>query len=97
MKESQREKIKLRANYLNGVALIFLSLGGLGPAFVAIQGLETKALIGAAVWLWISGMSSWELHEMAQKQLDKLDAAPTPAGDGNTEVGATTPGVPKED
>lgn len=79
MKESQREKIKLRASYLNGVALIFLSLGGLGPAFVAIQGVETKALIVAIFWLWAGGMSSWELHQTAQKQLDKLDAEQDPA------------------
>jgi hypothetical protein len=29
MTEAQREKIKLRSNYLNGVALIFLGLGDL--------------------------------------------------------------------
>lgn len=87
MKESQREKIKLRANYLNGTALIFLSLGGLGPAFVAIQGLDIKGIIGAIVWLGVSGMSSWELHEMAQKQLDKLDATELPVGRGGKDVG----------
>lgn len=96
MKESDREKIKLRANYLNGVALIFLSLGGLGPAFVALQGLDTKGIIGALIWLWAAGMSSWELHEMAQKQLSKLDATDTLAGE-HKEVGPTIPAVSDEE
>ncbi|MCP1198780.1 hypothetical protein [Notoacmeibacter sp. MSK16QG-6] len=75
MSETEREKIKLRSTYLNGVALIFLGLGGLGPAFTLIHSLnffEWKNLVIALIWLWAGGMSSWELHEMAARNLDRL-------------------------
>lgn len=72
MTETEREKTKLRSNYLNGVALIFLGLGGLGPAFALVNTFEWKNLIMALVWLWMGGMSSWELHRMAERNLDRL-------------------------
>lgn len=72
MTESEREKIKLRAAYLNGLALIFFGIGGFGPAFALLNIFQWKNLIGAVVWLWAGSMSSWELHKMAQRGLDRL-------------------------
>ena len=72
MTEAQREKIKIRSNYLNGVALIFLGLGGLGPAFAMLNTYEWKGVILALVWIWMGGMSSWEFHKMAERNLDRL-------------------------
>ena len=72
MTETEREKIKLRSTYLNGVALIFLGLGGLGPAFALYSSFEWKNLFMALVWIWMGGMSSWELHRMAERNLDRL-------------------------
>lgn len=73
MTDGEKEKIKLRASYLNGVALVFLSLGGLGPFFIAYQSLELSKILYSLIFLWVGGMSSWELHQMAQRQLSKLD------------------------
>jgi hypothetical protein len=70
--ETEREKIKLRASYLNGLALIFFGIGGLGPAFTMLNTFEMKNLVIGLVWLWAGGMSSWELHRMAQRHLDRL-------------------------
>ena len=72
MTDSEREKIKLRAAYLNGLALIFFGIGGFGPAFVLLETFQWKNLILGVVWLWAGGMSSWELHRLAQRKLDKL-------------------------
>jgi hypothetical protein len=72
MTEVEREKIKLRSTYLNGVALIFLGLGGLGPAFAIFNTFEWKSLLMALVWLWMGGMSSWEIHKIAERNLDRL-------------------------
>ena len=77
MTEAEREKIKLRAAYLNGLALIFFGLGGLGPAFAlldsAFQGTIEWVVVGSAlVWLWAGAMSSWELHKMAERRLNLL-------------------------
>lgn len=73
MRDSEKEKIKLRASYLNGVALIFLSLGGLGPFFLVYQTFDFSRIFPALIFVWVGGMSSWELHQLAQKQLNKLD------------------------
>lgn len=72
MAEVEREKIKLRSTYLNGIALVFLGLGGLGPAFALANTFEWKGLLLALVWLWAGGMSSWEIHKMAERNLDRL-------------------------
>ncbi|OWY18244.1 hypothetical protein B6V73_00035 [Thioclava sp. JM3] len=72
MTEAKREKIKLRAAYLNGLALIFFGIGGFGPAFALLNTFQWKNLIVALVWLWAGGMSSWELHQLAQRKLDEL-------------------------
>ncbi len=76
MTEAEREKIKLRANYLNGVALLFLGLGGLGPLFAVLASGDWKSVLIALVWLWAGGMSSWEIHQQAQRQLNKLTVDP---------------------
>lgn len=73
MTESQKESIKLRASYLNGLALIFFGIGGLAPLFAAMQTFEIRNLIAGLVFLWAGGMSSWELHGMARRELKKLD------------------------
>ncbi|MCR4267093.1 hypothetical protein [Nitratireductor sp. ZSWI3] len=73
MTEGEKEKIKLRANYLNGLSLIFMGLGGLGPVYTAMQTLETRSLAIALFFLLAGGMSSWELHSIARKELNKLD------------------------
>ena len=70
MTDSEREKIKLRATYLNGVAL--LGLGGLGPLFSFLVSGGGKSIWVALIWLWAGGMSSWEMHGLAMRQLDKL-------------------------
>ena len=72
MTETQREKVKLRSTYLNGVALIFLGLGGLGPAFALLDNLDLRSSILALIWVWMGGMSSWEVHKMAERNLDRL-------------------------
>lgn len=72
MTEVEREKIKLRSTYMNGVALIVLGLGGLGPAFALLNKFEWTALLMAFIWLWAGGMSSWEIHKMAERNLDRL-------------------------
>jgi hypothetical protein len=74
MSDAQKEKIKLRANYLNGLALIFIGLGGLAPVFLALQSTRNYWEVGASlIWLWCGGMSSWEIHRAAQRHLDKLN------------------------
>ena len=72
MTDSEREKIKLRATYLNGVALLLLGLGGLGPLFSFLVSGGGKSIWVALIWLWAGGMSSWEMHGLAMRQLDKL-------------------------
>jgi hypothetical protein len=72
MTEAEREKIKIRAAYLNGLSLIFFGIGGFGPAFAILSSHDGRSIFVALVWLWAGGMSSWELHKMAQRHLDKL-------------------------
>lgn len=72
MGEVEREKIKLRAAYLNGLALIFFGIGGFGPAFALMNSYEWPKLLMAFVWLWAGGMSSWEIHKMAERHLERL-------------------------
>lgn len=72
MTEVEREKIKLRSTYMNGVALIFLGLGGLGPAFALLNTFDWTALLKAFIWLWAGGMSSWEIHKIAERNLNRL-------------------------
>ena len=73
--ETEREKIKLRAAYLNGIALIFFGLGGFGPAFALLNDFSWKSAAMALVWMWAGGMSSWELHKMADRHLNRLSTA----------------------
>jgi hypothetical protein len=73
MTDCEKEQIKLRANYVNGIALIFMGLGGLGPVFLELRNLTVFSMGMAVVWLWAGGMASWELHRQAQKVLRKLD------------------------
>ncbi|KFB08850.1 hypothetical protein [Nitratireductor basaltis] len=72
MKDSEKEKIKLRANYLNGISLIFMGLGGLGPMFLAMQTMDFERIVFALSFLGAGIFSSWELHTLAQKELNKL-------------------------
>ncbi|RWN42600.1 MAG: hypothetical protein EOR96_09690 [Mesorhizobium sp.] len=73
MTEGERERIKLRANYLNGLGLIFAAAGGIGPAILMIYRMETKWLIVGLMLLWAGLMASYELHSLAMKHLKKLD------------------------
>lgn len=75
MTEADREKIKLRAAYLNGLALIFFGIGGFGPAFALLSTFQWKNVILALVWLYAGSMSSWELHRLAQRKLDELSVS----------------------
>lgn len=70
--EADREKIKLRASYLNGIAIVLLALGGLGPAFALLNTFEWHNFLLALFSVFTGGMSSWELHQLAQRQLDRL-------------------------
>ncbi|WP_158659354.1 hypothetical protein [Paracoccus denitrificans] len=78
MKDSEKEQIKIRAAYLNGLALIFFGIGGFGPAFAAFNTYEWPKMVMGLVWFWAGGMSSWELHRCAQRYLAKLDAEADP-------------------
>ena len=75
MTDAEKEQIKLRANYLNGLALPFAGLGALGPAFAIyhrilssttfdVRELKTQALV-ALVMLCAGGFSSFDLHRQA--------------------------------
>ncbi len=58
MTDATKEKIKLRANYLNGLALLFVGLGGLGPLFITLQSLRPLWEVGASfdlALLWSYG------------------------------------------
>ena len=81
MTDAKKEQIKLRASYLNGIALLFMGLGGLAPAFAVYQNLlkqdfQWGQILAAIICLYVGGMSSWEMHRMAQKQLSQLDSLP---------------------
>ncbi|RVC64057.1 hypothetical protein [Mesorhizobium sp.] len=79
MTEGQREKIKLRATYFNGIAIALMAVGGIAPyvtlsqlfrghgtvEFVTVSG----TLLSAAGFAWFS----LKLHEHAAGLLDKLD------------------------
>lgn len=82
MTDAEKEQIKLRANYLNGLALLFAGLGALGPAFAIyhrilssmtfdVTELKTQVLV-ALVMLCAGGFSSFDLHRQAQRELKKL-------------------------
>jgi len=75
MMDGEKAATKLHASYLNGVALIVLSLGGLAPLVAVMQSFEWKRAIFSAIWLWIAVLLSRLLHETAQSQLSKLDKA----------------------
>ncbi|WP_320176702.1 hypothetical protein [Roseovarius pacificus] len=74
MTESEREKVKLRANYINGVAIAFAAVAVIAPLYGLVY--NPTELKKFAVGIFIAfggGMSSWELHGMAQRTLSKLD------------------------
>lgn len=75
MTDGKKEQIKLRANYLNGIAVVFLSIGGLAPFFIAYQSLDWWKIFVSLGLLGLAGVSSWEIHRMAQNYLSKLDVA----------------------
>ena len=74
----EREKIKLRATYFNGIAIALMAVGGIGPYVTLSQllrgnqaaGLETVlgTLFFACGFVWFS----LKMHERAAGILDKL-------------------------
>ncbi|TXR46614.1 hypothetical protein [Phyllobacterium endophyticum] len=72
MKESEKYKIKLRAGYLNGVAIGFLVVTFGIAVFLT---LATSARPGVAVMFAVlaSAVGSFFLHLQAQKELSRLD------------------------
>lgn len=77
MTDAEKEQVKLRANYLNGLALALAAAGGIGPATLMIYRFEPK-WVAVGVILLITGLrSSWDLHQTAMRHLEKLDGSPS--------------------
>lgn len=82
MTDAVKEQIKLRANYLNGLALLFAGLGALGLALSGYHYFLTNMNNTWAEWrahvmvplvmIYAGGMASFELHRRAQSVLQQL-------------------------
>lgn len=74
MKESEKERIKLLAAFLNGLAIATVTLGFVSPLVVALYGLVNappawKAMLYGSGWLMLGGA----LHTLAEWYLGDLD------------------------
>lgn len=78
MKDSEKELVKLRANYFNGVALVSLGAGGLAPFLAAASdpGNFPRLIIGLVFFI-IGIVFSQYFHAYAQDVLRDLDKSPT--------------------
>lgn len=77
MKDSEREIIKLRANFLNSLSIVFAAAGIITPYYSALTQLATGLNIGHLIMALGgavgAGMCSWEAHREAKRVLKSLD------------------------
>ncbi|MRG55352.1 hypothetical protein GF108_07125 [Phyllobacterium sp. SYP-B3895] len=74
MKESRRERIKLTANYGNGIALAFIVVGGLAPMFATASGSPASGFpYKTFVFFLLCAMFSFLIHQKAKDILNHLD------------------------
>lgn len=73
MKESDHEKIKLRANYFNGLAIVFAAAGAVVPAFTLMFAGEFHNYLASLLVVVFAAAFSWGMHGQAQDTLNKLD------------------------
>ena len=77
MSKRDEERTKLSANFLNGVAIACVSLGGLGPLISYLYGLSPivtdvgPITLMTGVLIWSS--AGFVLHLMARSVLNALD------------------------
>lgn len=74
LSEGQRERIKLRATYMNGVAVGLILVGGLSlPTTIALNARSRSELLLAFALLLFSVVASPYIHLTATKGLRRLD------------------------
>lgn len=77
MKDSEREIIKLRANFFNSLSIVFAAAGVITPYYSAMtqlaSGLNIGHLLVAIGGAFGAGMCSWEAHREAKRILKSLD------------------------
>ncbi len=67
------ERVKLRATYLNGMAIAVLAVGGFAPLASYINSSATAASSGVASGLVLVCMIiSWTIHRVAQRGLGDM-------------------------
>ena len=73
--EAGREQIKLRANFLNGIAIATFAVGTLGPLTKAFMEMPTgrSALIVGALFASVCLVASGILHFLAYRHLREMD------------------------
>lgn len=74
MSKSRDERIKLQANYLNGLAIAVLAIGGIAPLASVFYGTAAASspivvFYGVAICI----LCSFALHWMAKRTLGGLD------------------------
>ncbi|TPK42655.1 MULTISPECIES: hypothetical protein [unclassified Mesorhizobium] len=79
MTDGEKEKIKLRATYFNGIAIALMAVGGIGPYVTLSQllrGTEAMEFLNVAGTLFFACGFVWislKLHERAAGVLGELD------------------------
>ena len=74
LSEGQRERIKLRATYLNGLSIGLVLVGGLSlPTTIAFNAQTPSELLIAASLFLFSFVASPYIHWIATKVLGGLD------------------------
>jgi len=72
--EGQREQIKLRAAYMNGIAIGLILVGGLSlPTTIALNARSRSELLLAFALFLFSFLASPYIHIRAMKSLRRLD------------------------
>jgi hypothetical protein len=74
MTNAREERIKLRANFLNTLAIAFFGLGGLAAVISGHLGAATTArFIATALFIVGCCVASYALHSAADRTLKELD------------------------
>lgn len=79
MKDSARERTKLTANYLNGIAIAIVVVFGFSTPLSIEVGKTFGFATAAGVWallLAVAGMGSLQVHAVARNHLRHLDDNP---------------------